>query len=151
MRKLFILSFVCIILLAGCSKKKYFTCEINLDNNIQNYYLDAKYKVYYKNSYVTKIEKEEIYISEEEDTLNYFNEYKDLEYLNLNNLYGGTTYNVDLKDNRVIVNATIDMSLMDIKSMIKNKYIDKDYVVSNKLTTNGIKELYKSKGATCDI
>jgi len=151
MKRLCALSFLFIILLTGCGKNKYFTCEINLDNNIQNYHLDAKYKVYYKNSYVTKIEKEEIYTSENEDTLNYFNEYKDLEYLNLNNLYGGTTYSVNLKGNKVIMKATIDMSLVDIKAMVKDKYLDKYYVSYNKLTTSGINSIYKSKGATCDI
>ena len=43
------------------------------------------------------------------------------------------------------------IDLIDIKKMVKNKYIDRDYVVSNKLTTGGIKNMYKEKGATCDI
>ena len=79
------------------------------------------------------------------------NEYKNLEYENINSLYGGTTYNVNLKEDEVILNATIDMNLIDINKMVKNKYIDKDYVVSNKLTVSGIKYIYKSKGAKCDI
>jgi len=43
------------------------------------------------------------------------------------------------------------MNLVDIKKMIKNKYIDRDYINSNKLTTGGIKNIYKEKGAICDI
>lgn len=151
MKKIYILSFLFIVLLTGCSKNKYFTCNINLDNNVQNYNLDAEYKVYYKDSYVTKIEKEEVYTSKNKDTLKYFYEYKDLEYLNLNNLYGGTIYSVDLNEDKVIMKATIDMNLVDIKSMVKNNYINEDYVLINKLTISGIKSLYKSKGATCDI
>ena len=49
------------------------------------------------------------------------------------------------------MNSIMDMNLIDIKKMVKNKYIDRDYVVSNKLTTGGIKNMYKEKGATCDI
>ena len=142
---------ISILLLTGCSKEKYFTCKIDLYNDIQEYELNAEYKIYYKNSFVTKIEKEEIYISENEDTLDYFNEYKNLEYSNINNLYGGTTYNIDLKEDRVKMVANIDMNLVDISKMIKDKYIDRDYVVSNKLTTGGIKNIYKEKGAICDI
>ena len=140
-----------IILLTGCSKDKYFICKIDLDNEQLQYHLDATYKVHYKNSYVIKIEKNEIYETNNEDTYNYFNEYKNLEYMNLNNLYGGITHTVSLKENKVILDATFDMSMVDIKKMIKNKYIDRDYVIGNNLTVGGIKNIYKEKGATCDI
>lgn len=150
-RLVIILLFINIFLLTGCTKDEYFVCEINLDNEIQEYHLDATYKVYYKKSFVTKIEKEEIYISSNKDTLNYFNEYKNLEYLNLNNLYGGVIHTVNLKQDKVSVNAIIDMSLTNIKQMVKDKYIDNNYVTSNKLTTGGIKNIYKEKGAICDI
>ena len=140
-----------IILLTGCSKDKYFTCKIDLNNEQMEYHLNATYKVYYKNSYVTKIEKREIYQTDNEDTYNYFNEAKNLEYVNLNNLYGGITHTISLEENKVILDATIDMSIVDIKKMIKNKYIDRDYVIGNNLTVGGIKNIYKEKGATCDI
>jgi len=152
MKKIFIsVLFISILLLTGCTNEKYFICEIDLNNDIDEYKLNAEYKIYYKNSFVTKIEKEEVYTSSNEDTLEYFNEYKNLEYGNINSLYGGTTYNVDLKEDKVILNATIDMNLVDVNKMVKNKYIDKDYVISNKLTVSGIKYIYKSKGAKCDI
>jgi hypothetical protein len=115
------------------------------------YHLSATYKVYYKNSYVTKVEKNEIYETDNEDTYNYFNEAKDLEYQNLNNLYGGIIHNISLKENKVILDAIIDMSIADIKKMIKNKYIDIDYVIGNNLTVGGIKNIYKEKGIICDI
>ena len=43
------------------------------------------------------------------------------------------------------------MSLVDVKQMIKNGYLDKNYVINNKLTTSGIVKIYESKGAICDI
>jgi len=140
-----------VILLTGCTKDKYFTCKIDLNNEQMDYHLSAIYKVYYKNSYVTKIEKNEIYETDNEDTYNYFNEAKNLEYMNLNNLYGGITYTVNLKKNKVVLDATLDMSIVDIKKMLKKQYIDKDYVIDNNLTVGGIKNIYKEKGAICDI
>lgn len=152
MKKIFyILCFVCIIFLSGCNKEEYFICKINVDNDIQEYHLSAVYKVYHEKSFVTKIEKEERYISKKEETLNYFEQYKDLEYKNLNNLYGGVTYSIGLEENKVILNATIDMSLVDVEKMVKDNYLDEYHVNSNKLTTGGIKMLYEQKGATCDI
>lgn len=149
MKKVFLLLIV--ILLSGCSKENYFTCKIDLENKIQEYQLNAVYKVYYKNSFVTKIEKKEIYTTDNEETYNYFNEYKNLEYTNLNNLYGGTTYTISLEGNKVILDATINMNFVDIKQMIKDRYINNDYITSNKLTIGGIKNIYKEKGAICDI
>ena len=149
MKKIVLLLIV--ILLTGCSRDKYFICKIDLNNEQMEYRLNATYKVYYKNSYVTKIEKQEIYETDNEDTYNYFNEAKNLEYLNLNNLYGGVTHTIDLEENKVILDATFDMSVVDIKEMIKNKYIDRDYVIGNNLTVGGLKNIYKEKGAICDI
>ena len=126
MKKVFLLLIV--ILLSGCSKENYFTCKIDLENKIQEYQLNAVYKVYYKNSFVTKIEKKEIYTTDNEETYNYFNEYKNLEYTNLNNLYGGTTYTISLEGNKVILDATINMNFVEIKQMIKDRYINNDYI-----------------------
>ena len=140
-----------IILLTGCSKDKYFTCKMDLNNEQMEYHLNAIYKVYYKNSYVTRIEKTEIYETDNEDTYNYFNEAKNLEYTNLSNLYGGITHTINLRENKVILDATIDMSIVNIKKMLKDRYIDVDYVIGNNLTVGGIKNIYKEKGATCDI
>lgn len=140
-----------VVLLTGCSKDEYFTCEIDLNNEQMEYHLNATYKVYYKNSYVTKIEKKEIYETDNEETYNYFNEAKNLEYINLNNLYGGITHTISLEDNKVILDATYDMSIVDIKKMEKNKYINSYYITGNNLIVGGVKNIYKEKGAICDI
>lgn len=151
MKRIFIILGLVIIFLTGCSNEKYFICKINLDNDIQEYNLKAIYKVYYDDSYVTKIEKEEIYTSENKDTLKYFDEYKHLEYSNINDLYGGVIYNIEKIDNIVKLNATLDMTLINIEKMIIDKYIDDNYIAHNKLTISGIKKIYKEKGASCDI
>ena len=51
----------------------------------------------------------------------------------------------------VDIDADIDMSLVNIKKMIKDDYLDKNYAINNKLTTSGIVKIYESKGAICNI
>ena len=151
MKKVFIsFLFITFFLLVGCTKEKSFNCKIDIYNEIDEYKLIANYKIYYKNTEVLKIEKDEKYISDNEKTLEYFNEYKKLEYENLNNLYGEVLYNINISDNEVNINSTIDMATLDIKKMKKDKYIDRDYIINNKLTTGGIKDLYENRGAICE-
>ena len=142
--------FITFFLLVGCTKEKSFNCKIDIYNEVDEYKLLANYKIYYKNTEVLKIEKDEKYISESEKTLEYFSEYKKLEYENLNNLYGEVLYNISDSENEVIIKSTIDMEKLDIKKMKKDKYIDKDYIINNKLTTGGIKDLYENRGAICE-
>lgn len=146
-----IFSLLFIILLVGCSKEEYITCNIEVDNDTQNYEMTGTYKIYYDNSYVTKIEKSEKYISSDKAMIDYFEEANNLDYYNLNDLYGGVIYTVKNNESNVEVDVTIDMNNVDIKQMVKNKELDKDYVISNKLTTSGIVKIYESKGAICDI
>lgn len=141
---------VVFICMSGCGNEKYFVCTIDLDNSNENYSLNATYKVYYDGNYVTKIEKNDYYSSNDLTVLDYFKEYKTLEYDNLNGLYGGFDYSVDLNENDLIFNTTINLEDVDIKKMLSNGDINSDYVVSNKLTTSGIKYLYKAKGAICE-
>lgn len=140
----------CLFLLVGCSKEDSFNCKIDLYNELQEYNLAATYKVYYKDSFVIRVEKEEIYSSNNKDTIKYFNEYKNLELNSFNELYGGIIYNIGKKNNEIIINSVIDFNKLDIKQMIKNNYIDRNYVKSNRLTTSGIKLIYKQKGAECE-
>lgn len=149
MRK--IISLVFILFLLGCSKEEYFTCKFDVNNKQMNYNFTGTYKIYYDDNYVTKIEKEEKYISPDESVLNYYEEYKDLDNYNLNDKYGGVTYKIERQETNVDLNIVMDVSNMNIKQMVKDKVLDKDYVISNKLTITGAKYLYKSKGANCDI
>lgn len=142
--------FMCIsiFLLTGCSDK-YFICKANIENNDMNYKLEAKYKIYYNKNYVTKIEKEDIYTSDDKSIINYFNDYKTLELDNSNDLYGGFEYKIDLTREKVKIETVIDLSIADVKKMVNNDYLSEDYVIGNKLTTTGAKYYYKERGAIC--
>ena len=149
MKKLIV--FIFVFFLVGCSNNKYITCNVEVNNKIENYNMEGIYKIYYKNNFVTKIEKEEVYISPSEDIIGYFNESKGLEYYNLNDKYNGFLYKINKEENKINLNVSIDLSLVDIKQMVKDKKINKDYVMSNRLCTSGIVDFYESKGAVCDI
>lgn len=149
MKKIIILIFT--LFLVGCSKEEMFICNIEIDNDLQNYTMKGIYTIYYKDNYVTQIEKKEQYISPNEEIINYLKESKELEYYNLNDLYGGYTYDVKNSETSVAIISNIDLSLVDLKKMEQDKKIDKDYIVSNRLTKSGIVRVYESKGAICDI
>lgn len=146
-----IFSLIFILFLVGCKKEEIIICNIEVNNDVQNYNMVGTYKIYHNDNYVTNIEKEEKYKSDNIDMIDYFYESKKLEYSNLNDIYGGITYEVSNTDNSVDLNIVIDTKNLDIKKMVKNNYIDKDYVISNKLTTSGLIKIYESKGAICNI
>ena len=149
MKKIIVL--IIALFLVGCSKEEIVTCNIEVDNDLQNYTMKGIYNIYYKDNYVTKIEKKEQYISPNEDVITYLNDSKNLEYYNLNDLYGGYTYEIKNSETALAITSKINLSLVDLKKMEQDKKIDKDYVVGNRLTTSGIVRVYESKGAICDI
>ena len=149
MRKIILVIFA--LFIVGCSKNEYIICNIDVDNKVENYNMTGLYKIYYKDNFVISIEKQETYISLDEDTINYFNEAKNLEYYNLNDLYDGVSYEINSSKNSVDLNVNINLELLDIKKMVKDKKLDKDYVISNKLTKSGVVKLYETRGAICDI
>ena len=149
MKKIIVL--IIALFLVGCTKEEMITCNIEVGNDLQNYTMKGIYNIYYKDNYVTKIEKKEQYISPNEDIITYLNDSKNLEYYNLNDLYGGYTYEIKNSETALAITSKINLSLVDLKKMEQDKKIDKDYVVGNRLTTSGIVRVYESKGAICDI
>ena len=150
MKKVFIL--LSLFLLVGCTNKiKEGNCKINLKNSDENYTLKANYKIYYdKNEYVTKIEESATYKSDDESVLDFYYKAKSMEYQNLYN-YGGIEYSVELIDNKVKIISTREVKDMNVKKLIKDKLIDRDYTSANRLTLYGMKDYYEAKGAVCDI
>ena len=144
--------FFSLFLLLGCTGKiEQRTCKIDIENDIEGYTLKGKYIIYYnKYEYVTKIEKEETYKSYDKEVLEYFNRSKEIDYKNISK-YGGYEYTVEKLDDKVHINVIIDLKQTDVKQMIIDKKIDRDYTNNNKITLYGIKDYYESKGAICDI
>ena len=149
MKKIIILFLT--ILLCGC-KSKYTICKIDISNNDLNYKMEAEYRIYYKNSFVTKIEKiEDYYIQDNDiDNIKYLYESKKVELDSLQTMYNGYIYIVNRDKNHISAKIDIDISQIDIEKMLDDEYIDKNYVNNNKITVGGIKLFYESKGAKCE-
>lgn len=136
------------LLLCGCSSK-YVTCTSETKNNTQGYHSKISYKIYYKNEKVTKTIIKGEYTSDVSELTSYFDTYLKTNYEYLNNNYSGYDFSKEKIDNGVKYNVTIDYSKVNLKKMIKDKEIDKDYVKNDELTLDGALEMYKRLGATC--
>lgn len=147
MKKILIILFM--FLIVGCKNKSELICTFDI-KNMDNYSLDAKYTITNEGNFVKKIIKEEIYECENEEILKYLYNSKDLEYMNLKDLYGGYNYDLKINNDKVVLNVVINLNDVNLEKMVKDNYIDEDYILSNKLTTSGIKRIYESKGGTCN-
>lgn len=148
MRKYIVLLFS-LVLITGCKKDKYIECTIDINNHVENYSLVGTYKIKYNKDYVISIEKNDVYKSNNKEVKGYLSEYNNLYYYNLNDNYGGITYDIKNDNNSVIINASIDAKKLDITKMVKDNKLDQNYVKFNKITIGGIKKYYESKGAIC--
>ena len=121
MKKLFVLLCIFILIfLAGCKKKVsreelFKVCTAKSNSNENSYKIQSKYKIYGKNYLVTKIEKEETVISEDEEMLKYFEEYLGVSYSNLNEKYGGYINSISKEDNKIISNTIITFDNFNLK------------------------------------
>lgn len=145
MKKLIILFIA--IFMCGCSNK-YIICKVEKKYN--DYSFIGEYKVYHKKTFVTKIEKYEKYTSNNKDIIKYYSEYLDLDYLSLSDKYGGYEYNIYKEKDKVEVNCNINLSEVDLKQMVSDKYLSKYYVNKGKLSLGGIKLYYKDLGVSCN-
>ena len=136
-------------MVTGC-KEKSINCNIGLENESLNYTLNGDYKVYYKKSYVTKIEKTEVFKSNDNKTLDYLYESKRVELESLNDKYGGYSYDISVDKKAVFVNTTIVLKNVSINKMVKDKYIDEDYINNNRVTLGGLRLFYDSKSIVCE-
>ncbi len=157
MKKLVRLSFIFImcICLCACGKKKtkedVTTCKLESNQEGSGYKLEATYKIYSKKDVVSKVDTEEIVISEKEDVLNTFESSLKTQYKNNNDLYGGYDYKITKDGNKVTSKVVIDYSEMDMDKFIDNNSAMKSFVnKSNKLTLEGAKSIYTSVGAKCE-
>lgn len=148
-----VICFVALIfIISGCDNKKEVmkTCTVTSNNTVQGYKMENEYKVYGTGKVVDKVVTTEIVTSDDESILNYLEEFINSTYEATNSNYGGYTYTVERKDNKVIAKTTIDYNKMNLEKYVEDNSIMKNYVNSdNKLLVEGIIKLYESMGATC--
>lgn len=145
-----IIILILIIFLSGCSNESIISCKINIDNKKEEYASNFTYEIYYKDKYVKKIKINETYNSNVSSKINYFEELRKSENEYLNLIYGGFAYDINrVSPSELLVNINIDCDSTDIKQMVKDGYLSKNYVSGNRLTLIGAKSMFESIGATC--
>ena len=137
----------------GCGKNdtlKTATCTLSSNDVVNGYKTTANYEINYKNDVVESVKTVETVESENSDLLKTMEDYLNTTYSTMNNNYGGYTFNVINKDNKVVSTTTIDYNKMNIEKFVSENTVLKPYVKNNKLTLEGIKTLYTSVGAICE-
>ena len=145
---------ISILLVTACGNKEkevLKTCTLEVNNSTAGYKVESTYEIYGRGKVVEKVISNEIVTSESDEILNNFETTLNTTYKNMNDTYGGYTFNITKETGRVISNAEIDSTSMDFNKYINDNQDIKDYLdPNNKLLISGVESLYKSLGATCN-
>lgn len=150
----FLAIFSLVIILAGCTSKtdeKVVKCTLNQNNVAQKYEIKSVYNIYTDGSVVNKVKTTEEVISDNSSILDYFENYTNTMYKNMNDAYGGYDFNITKEDGKLISVTKINYLKLDRKKLAKDQptmksYMNDDYM----LTLEGIKSMYEQMGATCE-
>lgn len=142
---------VAVLLVTGCNGgSKKISCKLKSTPAGSNYSLEAEYNIYADGDTVSKVETTEIVESEDDDTLEYFEDLLKDQYDAYNEKYGGYDFKVTNKDGKVTSKVTINYSKMNLSKFVEDNTAMKSYVNDdNKLKLKGIQSLYETMGAEC--
>ena len=141
-----------IVLISGCGSKKEFvkTCTLTSNDPTTGYKLESEYKIYGEGDVANKVVTVETVATDDQDSLDYFEEYFKSTYDSINGIYGGYNNKVTNKDGKVTSETTIDYNKMDLAKYVKDNSAMKNYVnKDNKMLVDGLVKTYEALGATC--
>lgn len=142
--------------LTGCGsstskEEKILNCTATMNNVADGYNLNTEYKVTYIGDVVKRIELVESATSNDPEVIDYLETYLNTYYTNLNNAYGGYTWNIEKSYNKLVSNTVMDYTKINLNKYVTDlpnmKYYLND---NNELTIQGVKTMYSSIGATCE-
>ena len=150
----FLVIFSLVIILAGCTSKteeKVVKCTLNQNNAAYGYELSSEYNIYTDGKIVNKVETTEVVTSDNQEILDYLENYNNKLYTNMNDAYGGYEFSSTNENNMLTAVTKIDYKKLDSKKLAEDQpsmknYMNDDYV----LTLDGIKLIYEQMGATCE-
>lgn len=143
---------ITVFMVSGCGKKEIMkTCTLAQTNSVQGYKMENEYKIYGTGKVVDKVITTETIISDNDEILDYFEEYVNSTYKTMNDNYGGYEYSIKRDNDKLISKTTIDYNKMNIKKYVEDNSIMKNYANSdNQLLISGITQIYELMGATCN-
>lgn len=146
---LVLLVLLVVTILSVCTSKLD-TAECSFKSNQNDYKIDTKYKIYYKDNIVKKVNINEVITSSKKDKLREFNNSFKSQYERNNRLYRGYTYKIKNNKDSLVLTINIDYTVFNMKKFIEDNEAMKEYVnKDNKLTLNGIIKMYESSGSVC--
>lgn len=158
---------LCMLLLVGCGKdketkkdpsngdsngsnQKVLECTNKSKNTVDNYEINATYKVYYTTDYVEKIVTVKEIVSNDNNVLDFQKQSFDNSYNNMKHYYGGYTFTSSKENGKVKYNITIDCLTIKMADLAKDYTRIKPYVDDkNHISVEGLKVIYESLGASC--
>lgn len=148
------LALVLSLSLMGCSKEgkeEVTTCILNSNSTLANYSLKSTYEIHSKKDEVLKVVTKEVVTSSNSTIISTFENTVNSTYSSADKKYGGYDYKISKDGDTLTVDTTIDYSKMDLDKYVEDNTALKAYVNdNNKLTVDGIKQLYTSLGADCE-
>lgn len=127
-------------------------CEMKNDQKKtqSDYTINSTYKIYSSDKIVTKVVTSEVVTSNNSEILNYFDQYLNKTYTELNNNYSGYKFQIKKEDNKIISEVNVDYSVMDMNKYSEDYPDIKTYLnVQSKLTIEKAKKIYENMGANC--
>ncbi|MBR2828543.1 MAG: DUF1307 domain-containing protein, partial [Bacilli bacterium] len=106
--RLFIIAVICLFVV-GCGEKKVVkTCTIENDQSINGYKSVITFTISATGNNVVELKQKEVIESEKKDIIDFYKNDFETTYKSYSKNYGGYTYHIDVKDNQLIVDATIN-------------------------------------------
>lgn len=146
----FLLVLLVVTVLSGCTSKLD-TAECSFESKQSDYKIKSKYKIYYRDNIVEKVDIDEVISSSSKDKLEEFNKSFKSEYDSNNTIYGGYTHNIKINKDKLKLSVSIDYTSFNMKKFIKNNVAMKEYVdKNNRLTLDGAIKMYEAIGSKCN-
>lgn len=147
---LLVLLVVLVVTILIVCTSKLDTAECSFKSKQSDYKIDTKYKIYYKDNIVKKVDIDEVITSSKKDKLREFNNSFKSQYERNNRLYRGYTYKIKNNKDSLVLTINIDYTVFNMKKFIEDNEAMKEYVnKDNKLTLNGIIKMYEASGSVC--
>lgn len=152
---LFVLTMV--LLVTGCGNKEEkeignlaYECIQKRADASGKYERETTYKIYSKDAENVSIaEIKDVFKSDDEDILKYFENGEKSSYESINETYGGYEVSSNLENDNLTIDVKINYNKFDVKTYGKDVETMQKYISDDKLTLEGLKKLYESYGATC--
>ncbi len=145
--------FLFVIILSGCGTKteeRVVTCTLEQNNVAYGYELRAEYNIYTDGTIVNRVETTEVATSDNQEILDYLENYNNTLYTNMNDAYGGYEFSSTNENNTLTAVTKIDYKKLDREKLVEDQPSMKNYMNDdNMLTLDGIKSMYEQMGATC--